>query len=63
MIRNARKIFDEIDISILEYLNDELAYYTQYLADEAGGQDLAATKKSLKKLKRRIDLPAEWALH
>lgn len=53
MIRNARKIFDEIDISILEYLNDELAYYTQYLADEAGGQDLAATKKSLKKLKRR----------
>lgn len=53
MIKSARKLFDDIDISILEYLNDELAYYTQYLADEAGGQDLAATKKSLKKLKRR----------
>lgn len=53
MIRNARKLFSDIDISILEYLNDELAYYTQYLSDEAGGQDLAATKKSLKKLKRR----------
>ena len=53
MIRNARKIFDDIDIAILEYLDDELAYYTQYLADEAGGQDLAATKKSLKRLKRK----------
>ena len=53
MIRNARKLFTEIDISILEYLNDELAYYTQYLADEAGNQDLKATKKSLKLLKRR----------
>ena len=53
MIRNARKLFSDIDISILEYLNDELAYYTQYLSDEAGGQDLTATKKSLKLLKRR----------
>lgn len=53
MIRNARKIFDDIDIAILERLDDELAYYTQYLADEAGGQDLAATKKSLKRLKRK----------
>lgn len=53
MIRNARKIFDDIDIAILEHLDDELAYYTQYLADEAGGQDLDATKKSLKRLKRK----------
>lgn len=53
MIRNARKLFSDIDINILEYLNDELAYYTQYLSDEAGNQDLAATKKSLKLLKRR----------
>ena len=53
MVRNARKIFDDIDINILEYLNDELANYTQYLADECGDQDLAATKKSLKKLKRK----------
>ena len=53
MIRDARKIFDDIDIAILEHLDDELVYYTQYLADEAGGQDLAATKKSLKRLKRK----------
>lgn len=53
MIRDARKIFSEIDISILEHLDEELAYYTQYLSDEAGGQDLVATKKSLKKLKRK----------
>lgn len=53
MIKNARKLFSDIDIDILEYLNDELAYYTSGIVDKVGRGDLARTKKSLKLLKRR----------
>lgn len=53
MVRKARKLFTDVDISLLEFLDDELAYYTQHLADECGNQDLKATKKRLKLLQRR----------
>jgi hypothetical protein len=53
MIKNARKLFSDIDIDILEYLSDELAYYTSGIVEHVGRGDLARTKKSLKLLKRR----------